>query len=393
IRVDDYLKTSDDNIYAIGECAEHKNIVYGLVKPGFEQAAVLAECVTGGKALYRGSLDSTRLKVMSQSVFSSGRTGVDEEEGVSVREYIFEDLTQGVYRKIRLFGNRIIGAIAVGDWHESALIQEAIQAKRKVWLPHIMRFNKTGNVWGNAEDVEVSTWPVSAVVCNCTGVTRGRLTNAINGGCENTACLTATTRAGSVCGSCKPLLSEMLGEKTAIEATRSWRGLLAMSALTLCIAALFVFIWRVPYADSVQQTIRWDTLWRDSLFKQISGFTILGLFAIGLVISLRKRIQKFNKGDYALWRMGHVVLGIGALLALVVHTGFRLGNELNLVLMLNFLLLAAAGANVSTVVATEHRMVPAEAKKQRKRWTWMHILLFWPLPVLLGFHIAKSYYF
>ncbi len=393
IRVNDYLKTSDDNIYAIGECSEHENIVYGLVKPGFEQAAVLAECITGGTARYKGSFDSTRLKVMSQSVFSAGRTGVDEEAGVSVREYIYQNDSEGIYRKVRLFGNSVVGAVAVGDWHESALIQEAIQSKRKIWLPNLLRFNKTGNVWGDAEDVEVSSWPASAVVCNCTGVTRGRLSNAVNGGCENVACLTATTRAGSVCGSCKPLLAEMLGENTAMEATRSWRGLLALSALALSLAALFIFIWRIPYADSVQHSIRWDLLWRDSLFKQISGFTILGLFACGLLISLRKRLKKFDKGDYDLWRFAHIVLGIGALLALVGHTGFRLGSELNLILMINFLLLAAAGANISTVVATEHRMVPAEAKKQRKRWTWLHLLLFWPLPVLLGFHITKTYYF
>ncbi len=393
IRVNDHLQTSDKNIYAIGECAEHNNIVYGLVKPGYEQAAVLAEGLTGGEAHYKGSLDATRLKVMSQSVFSSGRTGTDEEAGVTVREYIFENKSEGIYRKIRLFGNRIVGAIAVGDWHETALIQEAILAKRKVWLPHLLRFKKAGFIWGDADDIDVSSWPASAVVCNCTGVTRGHLSTAVSGGCENIACLTATTRAGSVCGSCKPLLSEMLGVNATVEATRSWRGLLAMSALTICLAALFILIWRVPYADSVQHSIRWDMLWRDSLYKQISGFSILGLFAIGLLISFRKRMKSFNKGDYDLWRIAHVVLGIAALVALALHTGFRLGNELNLVLMVNFLLLAVAGANLSTIIATEHRAVPAEVKHQRKRWTWFHVLFFWPLPVLLGFHIAKSYYF
>ena len=83
----------------------------------------------------------------------------------------------------------------------------------------------------------------------------------------------------------------------------------------------------------------------------------------------------------------------GALAALVAHTGFRLGDELNLLLMLNFLLLVIAGANSSTIVATEYRMNPALAKKQRRRWTWLHIMLFWPFPVLLATHIVKSYYY
>jgi nitrite reductase (NADH) large subunit len=345
IRVDDQLETSQPDIYAIGECAEHKDSVYGLVKPGFEQAAVLADRLTGGKSRYHGSITTTQLKVMSQAVFSAGRTGVDEESGASVNEYVYSDHEAGLYRKIRVFGNRIIGAIAVGEWHEGTLLNEAIQDKRKIWFWHLLRFRSSGNIWGNAEDVDVSTWPASATVCNCTGVTRGRLSIVLGNGCESVECLTKITRAGSVCGSCKPLLSELLGEQGSIEPVRAWRGLLGLSALTLTIAALFFFIWRVPYASSVQHEIRWDMLWRDSLLKQISGFTILGLVVIGLMVSLRKRVTKFTLGDYDLWRISHVVLGIAALVALVLHTGFRFGNELNLLLMINFLLLTVAGAN------------------------------------------------
>jgi nitrite reductase (NADH) large subunit len=143
----------------------------------------------------------------------------------------------------------------------------------------------------------------------------------------------------------------------------------------------------------VQHEIRWDALWRNPLLKQISGFSILGLLVIGLAISLRKRMSTFSFGNYDLWRLAHVVLGIGALIALVLHTGFRFGNELNFLLMLNFLLLVAAGANASTVVASEHHMVPSMAKKQRKLWNKLHLLLFWSLPVLLGFHVLKTYFF
>ncbi len=393
IKINDQLQTSEKDIYAIGECAEHRDNVYGLVKPGFEQAAVLADRIAGGNANYLGSICATQLKVISQPVFSSGRTGIDEEAGTSVREYVFSDKSLGLYRKIRVFGNRIIGAMAVGEWHESALVNEAIEQKRNIWFWHLLRFEHSGDIWGNAEDVDVSTWPATATVCNCTGVTRGRLTNVVNGGCENVECLTKMTRAGSVCGSCKPLLAEMLGEHVETEPVHAWRGLLALSALTLTLTVLFVFIWRVPYASSVQYEIRWDMLWRDSLFKQISGFTILGLLVIGLLVSVRKRVSSFTLGDYDLWRVSHIVLGITALLALIVHTGFRFGSELNFLLMINFLLLAAAGANASTVVATEHRMVPSIAKKQRKLWNKIHLLLFWSLPVLLSFHVLKTYYF
>ena len=393
IRINSQLETSNENIYAIGDCAEHKGSVYGLVKPGFDQAAVLADRLAGGNANYRGSISATKLKVVSQAVFSAGRTGVDEDSRTTVNEYIYSDKTKGIYRKIRVFGNRVIGAVAVGEWHECELINETIEQKRNIWFWHILRFKRSGNIWGSEDELDVSTWPSTATVCNCTGVTRGRLSNVINDGCQSVSCITKITRAGSVCGSCKPLLSEMLGTKVDVDPVRSWRGLLAMSALSLSLIVLFVFIWRVPYAESVQHEFRWDVLWRDSLLKQISGFSILGLLVAGLTVSLRKRIKKFSVGDYDIWRMSHIVLGIGALVALIVHTGFRFGDELNLLLMINFLLLAAAGVNASTVVATEHQMVASVAKKQRKLWNTAHLLLFWSLPVLLGFHIFKTYYF
>ncbi len=393
ILINDRLETSHENIYAIGECAEHNNNVYGLVKPGLEQAAILADRLSSGNARYRGSLESTRLKVMDHSVFSAGRTGVDEESAGSIKEYVYTSNETGVYRKIRVFGNRLVGAIAIGDWHEASLLNDAIQNKKRLGFWHLTRFRSSGNLWGSEEDMDVMSWPAGAVVCNCTGVTRGRLTQAVNSGCENIACLTSQTRAASVCGSCKPLLAELLGEDMRAEPVRSWRGLLALSALSLCLIALFVFVWRVPYPDSVQVAFRWDELWRNSLFKQISGFTTLGLIVVGLGVSLRKRVAKVSIGDFNVWRYAHVVLGVCALTALIAHTGFRLGNQLNLMLTLNFLLLAVAGANASTVVATEHRLNPSLAKKQRRRWTWLHMVLFWPVPVLLGAHVLKSYYF
>jgi nitrite reductase (NADH) large subunit len=157
IRINNHLQTSEEDIYAIGECAEHEENVYGLVRPGFEQAAVLADRLTGGDSQYVGSISTTRLKVMAQEVFSAGRNGIDEESGASASEYVFSDKDAGIYRKIRIFGNRIIGAIAIGEWHESVFINEAIQDKRKLWFWHLVRFKATGYIWGNVNLVDVST--------------------------------------------------------------------------------------------------------------------------------------------------------------------------------------------------------------------------------------------
>lgn len=393
IRVNDYLETTYKNIYAIGECAEHDDNVYGLVNPGLDQAAVLADRLAGGNARYVGSLESTRLKVMEQSVISAGRTGVYEKSGGGVNEFVYSSKQDGAYRKIRLSGNRLIGAIAVGDWHEAPLLQDAIQGRKRLGPWHLARFKTSGNIWGREEDMDVVSWPSGAVVCNCTGATRGRLTQAISSGCESIACLSAETRAASVCGSCKPLLAELLGEDMQVDPVRSWHSLLAMSVFSLGLVALFIIIWPIPYPESVQVPVRWDDLWRSTLLKQISGFSMLGLMLVGLGISLRKRIRRIEFGDFNVWRYLHVVIGICVLAVLIVHTGFRLGDELNSILMVNFLLLVIAGSYASTIVATEHRLSPALAKKKRRQWTWLHILLFWPFPALLCAHVVKSYYF
>ena len=120
---------------------------------------------------------------------------------------------------------------------------------------------------------------------------------------------------------------------------------------------------------------------------------MLGLMVFGMLMSLRKRTKKFKWGDYNLWRLAHITLGALTLVVLVVHTGLRLGDQLNLLLMINFLALAVIGVNAGKIIANEHKVAAGLAKRQRTRWGWLHLLLSWPLPVLLGFHVIKTYYF
>jgi nitrite reductase (NADH) large subunit len=393
IRINDALQTSDPNIYAIGECAEYQGQVYGLVKPGIDMATVLADRIAGGQSRYTPSLGATQLKVMRQTVFSVGRIGNDEDTSAGMKEYVYASNAHGVYRKVRVHYNRIIGVIAIGNWHEASLLQDAIKQKRRVWVWHLTRFVRYGYLWSEEGEKDVAAWPAAAIVCNCASVNRGRLTYLMENGCDTVACFGAQTRAGTICGSCTPLLVELIGGSAKAEPVRAWRTLLALSALGISLVVLFVLIWRIPYADSVQVSLRWDEIWRDELFKQISGFSILGLVVMGMLMSLRKRTQRFTLGDYNLWRLAHIALGVLALTALIAHTGFRLGEQINLILMMNFLLLAVLGANASTVIANEHKMAAALAKRQRAKWGWLHIVLAWPLPVLLGFHVLKTYYY
>ena len=111
IIVNDQLETSVKNIYAVGECTEHRGKIYGLVAPLYEQAQVLAEVLSGQKSAYEGSFTSTKLKVTGVSLFSAGDFN-DSEETESL---VYQDLANDIYRKIVLKNNRIQGGVMFGD--------------------------------------------------------------------------------------------------------------------------------------------------------------------------------------------------------------------------------------------------------------------------------------
>lgn len=111
IVVDDHLASDDPSIFAIGECAEHRGQVYGLVEPAYEQARVLATRLAGKEASYSGSLLSTNLKVSGVGVFSAG----EFEAGNGAEVMVLRDPSSGVYRKFVLREGRLAGCVLVGD--------------------------------------------------------------------------------------------------------------------------------------------------------------------------------------------------------------------------------------------------------------------------------------
>jgi nitrite reductase (NADH) large subunit len=111
IIVNDQLQTGSDGIFALGECAEHRGICYGLVEPAYEQAKVLAQHLAGRSAAYGGSVTATNLKVSGVGVFSAGEfMGSDRSEAV-----VLSDFRRGIYKKLVIEDGRLIGAVLVGD--------------------------------------------------------------------------------------------------------------------------------------------------------------------------------------------------------------------------------------------------------------------------------------
>lgn len=391
--VNDSMQTSNEDIYAVGECAEHRDEVYGLVAPGLEQACVAAAHIANIENFYSGSVAASRLKVLDTQVFSMGPMGNSEIQHYG-KHYVYKDEQQGIYRKILIHRYRLIGAIGIGQWDETVRLQTTIGNAAKIYPWQVMRFIRTGNIWPEEIGSTVNAWPSSAIVCQCMSVTRGTITDCVSQGACNTQMVSDKTGASSVCGSCKPLVQELIGGETIKEPAPMYKTLAGVSVVSLVIALLFYIAPNLPYASTVQNDWHWDVLWRNQLFKQISGFTILGLFSLGLAVSLRKRFRKFDKlGKFDYWRLAHISLGLLVVLVLVAHTGFRLGHGLNNLLMLSFSLMLIVGAFSSGVISLEHKLSNAIATRIRRLSVFSHIILFWPIPILLAWHILKGYWY
>jgi nitrite reductase (NADH) large subunit len=126
--VDDHLQTSAPGIFAIGECAEHRGVCYGLVEPAYEQARVLARHLSGRDAAYRGSVVATNLKVSGVSVFSAGDfLGTDGSEAI-----LLSDIRRGTYKKLVIAEGRLVGAVLVGDVGDALWYLELIRANKPI---------------------------------------------------------------------------------------------------------------------------------------------------------------------------------------------------------------------------------------------------------------------
>ncbi len=128
IVVDDHLQTAAPEIFALGECAEHRGICYGLVEPAYEQARVLAQHLAGKTAAYGGSVVATNLKVSGVSVFSAGDfIGADGSETI-----LLSDVRHGTYKKLVIAEGRLAGAVLVGDVESALWYLELIRTREPV---------------------------------------------------------------------------------------------------------------------------------------------------------------------------------------------------------------------------------------------------------------------
>lgn len=400
IVVDDYLQTSTKDVYAIGECCEHNGQTYGLVSPGYEQAAVAADVISGGLSRYTGSVPISRLKVVDETVCSMGEVANIPNRPLQ-KQIVYKNKKTNTYRKLTLLKGRLIGALGFGEWQEVRRIEEAYKKKRIIWQWQIWLFKFTGKLWWQGEDSSVAQWPRTTMVCQCNNISQGECVDAIAAGCASVKQLSDKTTAGTVCGTCKPLLENLIENAGYAAGPReketAWVPVLIASVFAVLFAGLITFMPSIAVSDTVQSSALLEYFWNDKFWKQVTGFTLLGLSVIGLLMSLRKRIKHKTLmeklGEFAYWRLMHVVLGVFCVAMLILHTGMHLGENLNQMLMINFLLVVLLGSLAGAVISLSHRASAATSKKIREFWTWAHIAVTWPLPILLSVHILTVYYY
>ena len=387
IIVDDKLETSEKNIYAIGECVRHKGQLYGLVAPGYEMAKVLASRLNGGSDLFTEADMSTRLKMLGEDVVSLG-DALQPYKSITYRD-------DHAYRKIVHFENTIVGAIGVGEWLQSGQIQTAIQNKMPLSEKEIRTFIKTGSLWSE-ERLDITKWPDETLICNCMKVSKGAIIDCINAGNKTCAQVRDCTGASSVCGSCEPLINQLCGQKVE-HRNKPEKTLLTFSFLTL--SAVLVLILSTPFwgGDSIDSfKYKATSFLTDSLIRQITGYSILGLTLLAASLSLRKRVKKFQFGSFKGWRLLHAIIGFLSVVILMAHTGFSAGKNINLILFTTFSIINLFGFITGFASAFEFfgmNKLSAFCRKWKPQITFIHMLAFWPLPVLLVFHIIQAYYF
>ena len=206
IVVDDRCRTSDPDIYAIGECALWNGRIFGLVAPGYQMAKTVAAELSGGQGAFAGADMSTKLKLLGVDVGSIGDAHARTPGALC---YTYQDDLAGVYKKIVVDaeGRRLLGAVLVGDAADyGSLLQFCLNGIDLPAQPQALILPDAGGKPALGPD----KLPAEAQICSCHDVSKGAIVAAIDEGCTTVGDLKTCTKAGTGCGGCVPLVKSLL---------------------------------------------------------------------------------------------------------------------------------------------------------------------------------------
>jgi nitrite reductase (NADH) large subunit len=208
IIVNERMQTSDECIFAIGECALYEGMIYGLVAPGYEMADIVASYLTGGEKGFYGYDMSTKLKLIGVDVASFGDAFITEPD---CRTIVFEDTHKGVYKRINISndGKYLLGGILIGDADAYNMLLQTVN--NKIALPPNPEDLILGSRGGEAsEGAGVMNLPDEALICSCEAVSKSGICSAVNDGACTIDAIKKCTKAGTGCGGCVPLVKDLI---------------------------------------------------------------------------------------------------------------------------------------------------------------------------------------
>ncbi|BCJ40248.1 nitrite reductase [NAD(P)H] [Actinoplanes ianthinogenes] len=223
IVVDDQLRCLDEpDVYAVGECVQHRGETYGLVAPLWEQARVLADHLTGVNpdAAYHGTRTATKLKVAGVDVAAMGLKEPDRDDDETV---VFAERRRGVYQSVIIRDGRLVGATLLGDVSKAGYLVQAFD--RGSPLPE-ERIRLLFDLGAPSAETSAAELADEAQVCNCNGVSKGAVVAAVQSGVRTVGGVADATRAGKGCGSCKTLVAQLVewaaGGEVEEDESASW---------------------------------------------------------------------------------------------------------------------------------------------------------------------------
>lgn len=211
IEIDYHCRTSDSNIYAIGECAVLSNFIYGLVAPGYRMAEAAVSQLCEEKISFTGADMSTKLKLLGVDV---GAIGDSKGRSEGALEYVFSNPRSDVYKRLVVDKDckKLLGAVLVGDCSEyDMLLQYFLNEIELPENPESLILPNTGDV----PQLGASALPMTATICSCLNVSKGGIVDAIDAGCCSLADVKSTTKASTGCGGCSALLKSVVDDEMA----------------------------------------------------------------------------------------------------------------------------------------------------------------------------------
>ncbi|PJJ83795.1 nitrite reductase large subunit NirB [Mucilaginibacter auburnensis] len=209
ILVDAKMQTSDESIFAIGECALYEGMIYGLVAPGYEMADIVVSQLTGGSKLFYSYDMSTKLKLIGVDVASFGDAFITEPD---CRTIVFEDTHKGIYKRINITtdGKYLLGGILIGDADAYNMLLQTVN--NKLVLPPNPEDLILGSRGGaESEGAGVMSLPDDALICSCEAVTKGAICSSVTDlGITSVDGIKKCTKAGTGCGGCMPMVKDLV---------------------------------------------------------------------------------------------------------------------------------------------------------------------------------------